>query len=134
MGWRKTALIKTQHASLATLEGRVGRIGSILDEMKSERIVALDLRGLSDFADAFVIATMRSRTHMQAVAGKIMETLRAEGLRPLVKPDAESALWTLLDYGDVIVHLFDGEAREYYNLEGLWGDAETLSWEQAELA
>ena len=98
------------------------------DEMKAEDIIVLDMRGLCDFTDAFVIATARSTTHMQAVAGKLMEELRAEGLRPLHTPETASTRWALLDYGDVIVHLFDTQARAYYDLEHLWGDAAASPW------
>lgn len=112
--------------ALETLEGRVRRIAGIIDEMKGEAIVFMDLRGISDFADGFVIATMRSSTHMQAVTGTLLEKLKAEGLRPVAKPNMESVRWTLLDYSDVIVHLFDAEARHYYDLERLWGDAQAI--------
>jgi ribosome-associated protein len=116
------------------LDARVGAIAGLIDEMKGEEIVVLDLRGLCDFTDAFVIATGRSSTHLSALAASLLEKLRAGGLRPLTAPDRASARWTLIDYGDVVVHLFDPEARAYYDLERLWGDAQLLPWTQMALA
>lgn len=125
---------KELNPALATLEGRVGRIAAIIDEMKGEEIAVLDLRGICDFADAFVIATVRSTTHMQALTAGLMEKLREDGLRPLIKPDPEANRWALLDYADVIIHLFDAESRGFYDLENLWGDAATIPWQQHALA
>ena len=116
---------------IQSIEGRIGRIAALVDEVQGERIVVLDLRGISDFTDAFVIATARSRTHMAAILRNVMDEMRREGLRPLNRPESESdSRWTLLDYGNVIVHVFDPEARLYYDLENLWGDAGHLPWEE----
>ena len=115
--------------ALQTLKGRVGAIATLIDELKGENIVAMDLRGLSDFADAFVIATTRSQTHMQSLVGNVVERMREQGLRPLLKPDLQGIRWMLIDYADVIVHLFDADGRAYYDLEGLWGDARPIAWE-----
>ena len=117
--------------ALETLEGRSGRIAGIIEEMKGERILVMDLRGICDFTDAFVIATVRSSTHMQAIVGVLREKLKAEGLRSLNKPDQADVRWALLDYADVIVHLFEAEARAFYDLERLWGDAASIPWPQA---
>lgn len=122
-------LTKTMKRELKTLEDRVGRIASILDEHKGERIVVMDLRGLCDFADAFVVVTGRSNTHMQALVHHVMERMKAEGLRPINQPEEPAARWMLIDYADVVVHVFDAETRAYYNLEGLWGDAARLEWQ-----
>ena len=102
--------------------------------MKGENIVVMDLRGISDFADAFIIATMRSSTHMQAVLFNLLEKLRSQGLKPITKPDSSSVRWVLLDYSDVIVHLFDAETRAFYDLERLWGDALSIAWQKEAMA
>lgn len=115
---------------LETLEGRVGRIAQLADEIKGENIVVLDMRGVCDFADAFVIVTARSRTQMQAISRNITEKLREEGLRPISGDEPADARWMLIDYGDVIVHILDAEARAYYDLEALWGDAAAMPWQQ----
>jgi ribosome-associated protein len=115
---------------LDKLEGRVGRIAAIVDEMKGEHITVLDLREVCNFADAFVIATARSAIHMRSIIGRVMETLREEGLRPIGKPDKGDERWSVVDYGDVVVHIFNPEARLYYDLENLWGDAEEMPWRE----
>lgn len=114
---------KEINPALANFEGRVGRIAEIIDEMKGENMVFMDLREICDFTDGFIIATTRSATQMQAIAGRLLEQLKAEGLTPVNKPDMVSTRWTLLDYSNVIVHLFDAESRLFYDLERLWGDA-----------
>lgn len=106
----------------------------IIDELKGEEIVVLDLRGLCDFTDIFVIATARSSTHMQGMTNHLLHELRDEGLRPLAAPEAAQTNWSILDYGDVVVHLFSGQSREYYSLESLWGDAKAMDWQQAATA
>lgn len=119
--------MQTEHNPvLETLEGRIQRIAGIIDEMKGEKIVFMDLRGISDFTDGFIIATMRSATQMQAVAATLREKLKAEGLMPVCKPDMASTRWVLVDYANVVVHLFDDETRRYYDLERLWGDAQSF--------
>lgn len=119
---------------LSTLGSRVTRIAEVLDEGKGENIVVLDLRGICDFVDAFVIATGRSSTHIHGLIGHVMEALREHGIRPVLKPDTASERWMLLDYSDVIVHVFDAETRAFYDLENLWGDAEAMAWPQVQLA
>ena len=125
---------KTVKTGLTTLEERIGFIGQLLDNMKAAEIVVLDLRGISDFADAFVIATVRSTTHMQALARHVMDAMREQGLRPICKPDDDRGRWTLLDYGDVIIHLMDADARSFYDLDNLWGDAQQLAWQRVAMA
>lgn len=112
------------------LEMRLARTTELLDDLKAEEITAIDLRGMTDYTDAFVIATMRSSTHMQATAINLRDQLRDNGLRPLNPVEANEGTWALLDYGDIIVHLFERQSREYYDLEGLWADAERLDWQQ----
>ena len=119
---------KELNAALSSHEGRISRIAGIIDEMKGEEIVVMDLRGICDFADAFIIATVRSSTHMNALVANLLGRLKAEGLRPLTTPEPGPVRWALLDYSNVIVHIFDAEARAYYDLEHLWGDAATVAW------
>ena len=112
-----------------TVEGRVLRITEILDDVKAEEIVALDLRGVVDFTDFFVIATMRSPMQMRAVAAQVFSLLKTEGVRPFAPIEDESPHWTILDYGSVVIHLFDSDTRRHYRLEELWGDAEPYDWQ-----
>jgi ribosome-associated protein len=90
-------------------------------------IVALDLRGKSPATDYFVIATGTSDRQMRAVADEICEAAKKQGLQRFGRAGYEQARWILLDFVDVVIHIFDSEYREYYDLELLWGDAEKLA-------
>ncbi len=109
--------------------GRVERAQLIVDaalERKAERPVALDMREVSSIADTFVLVTGRSNRQVRAVADGILERLRALGERPLGVEGMDEGRWVLLDLGDVIVHVFEPEVREHYDLERLWSDAPPL--------
>lgn len=93
---------------------------SLIDEMKGEDIVTIDLAGKASFTDYMVVATVGSRRQAVAVANKIMETMKDNGLVPIHAEGLETADWVLIDAGDVIVHLFLPETRQLYKLEDLW--------------
>ena len=80
-------------------------------------------------ADVFVLATGNSRRQVQALADSVDEALRDHGRRPIRVEGRTEGEWALLDYGDVVVHLFQPEMREFYSLERLWGDAPRVEWE-----
>ncbi len=92
-----------------------------LDGDKAEDIVAIDLSGKSDIADYMVIATGRSSRQVGAMAEHLREALKAAGIGVSVE-GAARADWILIDGGDVIVHLFRPEVREFYALEKMWGE------------
>jgi len=96
-------------------------VGRLVLEKKGGDVVLIDLRKLSSIADFFVVATADADVHAHAIAGYIEEKLKAKGVR--MGHEEKSARWTLLDYGDVVVHLFLKEARRFYALEKFWGDA-----------
>ncbi len=89
-------------------------------------ITVLDLRGKSPATDYFVIATGTSDRQMRTVADEICEAAREQGLQRFGRAGYEQARWILLDYVDVVIHIFDSEYRDYYDLELLWGDADRL--------
>jgi len=89
-------------------------------------ITVLDLRGKSPATDYFVIATGTSDRQMRTVADEICEAAREQGLQRFGRAGYEQARWILLDFVDVVIHIFDSEYRDYYDLELLWGDAERL--------
>jgi ribosome-associated protein len=95
---------------------------------KTEAVVVLDLRGLSSLTDFFVIGTGTSDRQMHAVFDRIAEHARPLGRRPFKVVQTRASRWLLADYIDVVVHLFDAENREYYDLDGLWGDAPQVDW------
>ena len=90
-------------------------------------IVVLNLKGISPATDYFVIATGTSDRQMRTVADEICEAAREQGLQRFGRAGYEQARWILLDFIDVVIHIFDAEYRDYYDLELLWGDAERLN-------
>jgi ribosome-associated protein len=92
-------------------------------EKKAEDPVVLDLRGLSSLADYFFICSGKSTRQVKAIAEGIDATLRAGGRRPGRVEGLAESRWVVLDFGDILVHVFLEEARSYYSLETLWGDA-----------
>jgi ribosome-associated protein len=85
------------------------------------------LRGLSTIADYFVICSGESTTQVKAIEEQIEETLKKEEIRPIGIEGLRNSQWILMDYGDVIVHIFEESTRAYYELEKLWIDAEKIN-------
>jgi ribosome-associated protein len=102
---------------------------------KGMDIVLLDVEGLFVLSDVFVIATGTSRPHVQSLAEHVEERMLQElGMKPLRSEGRAEAEWILLDFGDVIVHLFQAPARDFYGLERLWADAERVDWAEPVIA
>jgi ribosome-associated protein len=104
------------------------------DEKKAADIVIYDLRGESDVTDFFVIATAQSRLQAHAIVAAIEKDLKSQGVLRLGHEGSGESQWVLLDYGDVIIHVFSPQLREYYSLEALWGDAPHIDWQPAPTA
>jgi ribosome-associated protein len=92
-------------------------------EKKAEHIVVLDLKDLSSFTDYFIIMQGNSKRQNVAIYESIDQELKKVNIRPLSVEGRKNAEWILMDYGSFIIHIFSQEAREYYYLEKLWGDA-----------
>jgi ribosome-associated protein len=93
-------------------------------EKKAADMVALDLREIASFTEFFVLASGANQRQVQAISDEISEQLKKQfGRRPVRIEGYNSAEWILLDYGDFVIHLFDKDAREFYDLERLWRDA-----------
>lgn len=105
------------------LRTQLKRAVSVLLDKKAEKLVILNLVGLTTVSDYFVLATAMSDRQAQAMADAVEEAMKAEGRRPTSVEGYQTATWILLDYGDVVFHLFHDEARRFYGLERLWGDA-----------
>ena len=101
----------------------IGRVGELALERKAHDVVALDLRGISSATDFFVIATGTSDIQVRAIADHVVDELKKEGERPEHVEGMDGGRWALLDYVDFVVHVFHPEARDFYQLESLWGDA-----------
>lgn len=97
---------------------------------KGRDIVVLDLRTCTPMFDYFVISTGTSRRQIHAVAEETDAALRAEGDHRMGIEGYEASKWVVQDYGDVLVHVFDADTRDYYKLEELWADAKKVDWER----
>lgn len=95
----------------------------VMEEKKGKDIVILDLRELKAFCDFFIICTMEIPLHGRAIADEIDYKLSASGIYPLNVEGYEDSEWILMDYGDVVIHIFTEGARKLYDLERLWSDA-----------
>lgn len=100
------------------------------DEKKARDIVQMDMIGLMSTNDYFVICSANTATQVRAIADNIEEKLEKAGISFLHKEGYREGEWVLLDYGDTIAHVFQQEAREYYALERLWGDAKRIPYEE----
>ncbi|HUO93311.1 MAG TPA: ribosome silencing factor [Rhizomicrobium sp.] len=98
----------------------LSRIISSLDDDKAENIVTIDLEGRSALADAIVIASGRSARHVSAIAEHLARRLKEAGYGTRPSSGAATGDWALVDAGDIIVHVFRPEVRDYYDLEGMW--------------
>lgn len=95
-------------------------------QRKPEKVVALDVRGLTAYTDTIIIITANSARQVTAIAEHIYIEMKTQGNMPLGTEGIKEGSWALLDFGDVLVHVFDRESGEFYNLEGLWADAPRL--------
>lgn len=91
-----------------------------LQDLKAVDIVTLDVLGMTSVTDYMVIATGTSGRHVRALADHVCEALREQGGKPLGVEGLDAAEWVLLDFGDVVVHIMQSEARRFYDLERLW--------------
>ncbi len=97
------------------------------DGLSARELVALDLRGLNDATDWFVIASGTSDAHVRGIANAVLRKLEEAGVRPHHVEGLLTGRWVLLDLVDVVVHVFHPEARAFYQLERLWNDAPRLA-------
>ena len=106
-----------------TFPEEVRRAAELALELKAHDVTILDLRGISTATDYFVIASGTSDVQVKAIAEHVVDDLKKEGVRPEHLEGLRGARWVLLDYVDFVVHVFHPQARDFYQLENLWGDA-----------
>ena len=111
-------------------ERKVRRAARAALDRKALDLVVLDVQGLSSVTDYFLICSGRSTTHLRSIADTIREEMKAAGVRLLHGEGPAESGWMLLDYGDVLVHVFLEDTRVYYALERLWGDAPSVPVER----
>ncbi len=102
---------------------KMWRVVSALAGKKAQDIVVLELRGMTVIADYFVIATGTSLQHMHALVDAVLDESRKDGIKGIRPEGAGESAWVLVDLGDIVVHIFDAENRDFYQLERLWADA-----------
>ena len=120
-------LVRAQNDAAYLLASTV--VEGILDK-KGENIVCLDLRKIENsVCDYFIICEANSNIQTEAIADSVEDTVKKKlGQRPYRSEGWENALWILIDYVDVVVHVFERETRQFYNLESLWADAEEVKF------
>lgn len=105
-------------------------IKDALEDAKARDITVLDVRKISDFTDYMVIATGTSNRHVQSTADRVVDALRAHGVRAVGTEGGKTGDWVLIDFGDVVAHVMREEIRDFYNLEKLWSDARRVTVEE----
>lgn len=101
-----------------------------LDERKGEDIQVIEIKDISVIADYFIIANGTNSSQVDALVSAVQDKLGREGYHPKRVEGVRSASWILMDYGDVVVHVFSKEDRLFYNLERIWRDGKSVSKEQ----
>ncbi len=124
-------MVKKKTANLSTYLSEIAIHG--IQEKKGNDIVRLDLRELnSSVSDYFIICNADSSTQVKAIADSVEDEIyKQTQLNPWRKEGLDNAEWIILDYFDVVVHIFRTEKRDFYGIEDLWGDAETTSYKSA---
>ena len=112
----KAAALKAQPDADKTLSLILSR----LDDMKAEETVTIDLRGKSAYSDYMIVTTGRANRHVGAIAENVTKALKENGIKGIHVEGLPNCDWVLIDSGDVVVHVFRPEVREFYNLERLW--------------
>jgi len=110
------------------LEGRplAERIASLMLAKKADHVLIMDLHGITTMTDYFVLGSADSELQINAIMKHVVEQLEQESARPWHIEGTNASSWVLLDFVDVVVHLFKPETRAFYSLERLWGDAEFI--------
>ena len=101
-------------------------ICTLLKDYKAEDVVCINVKGKTEVADYFVVAGGRSMTHTRSLIERVEEEMEKGGVCAIRKEGVREGRWAVLDYGDVIVHIFNDESRLFYHLESVWDDGENV--------
>ena len=120
LGAKKSTAKQTQKAAIAAINSVLETVMTCLDDSKAEEITTIDIQDKSALADYMVIASGRSNRHVSAVADHLLRELKSTGHKSIKVEGLQNADWVLIDIGDIVVHLFRPEVREFYALEKMW--------------
>ena len=127
-----SAVARATPARAAVATENVRACARIADDNRGKDILLLDLREATSLVDFFLLVTATSRRQSHAIAEEIDAEMKRRGEFKLGMEGSEEGRWVLIDYGDFVVHVFSIEAREYYSLEQIWGDAGKIEWQDPE--
>lgn len=116
----------TTNSNKTNLEQHLELVVQTLDDLKAKDITIITVGHLTEIAERMVIANATSKRHVKALADKLGATTKQAGLAPLGREGDKDSDWTLVDLGSIVVHIMTKEAREFYDLEGLWSSPESL--------
>ncbi|MBC2576070.1 ribosome silencing factor [Peptostreptococcus canis] len=116
-----------------SVENMVKKIYDAINDKLGEDIAILNIGKVSSLCDYFIIASGSSSRQVKAIADSVEDALTEVGIEPRGKEGKDTQSWILLDYGDIMVHIFDEENRGFYNLEKLWKDAPYIDMEKLEI-
>jgi ribosome-associated protein len=115
--------MKSQPTTAPDVEARCREVVAAAEERKAYDLRVLQLGEVTSFTDYFLICSGTSGRQVQAIADAVQQTMKDERVRPLQIEGYKNGRWVLMDYGDLVVHIFDEETRSFYGLERLWADA-----------
>jgi ribosome-associated protein len=124
--------VPKRDATEAEMPQVVRRAAELARELKARDVLGLDLRGISSATDYFLLASGRSDVQVRAIAEHVVDELKKEGVRPEHVEGLQGGRWVLVDYIDFVVHVFHPQARDFYQLESLWGDASRWTVQDAD--
>lgn len=116
----------TTNSNKTNLEQHLELVVQTLDDLKAKDITIITVGHLTEIAERMVIANATSKRHVKALADKLGAATKQAGLAPLGREGDKDSDWTLVDLGSIVVHIMTKEAREFYDLEGLWSSPESL--------
>lgn len=103
-------------------------LARMLDEKQGEQIVLLDVTGVCPIAEQIIMATAKGQRHAQALADALMHLAKERNIASLGLEGYQTGTWILLDFNDIIVHIFQEDLRSFYNIEGLWSEGRRVEW------
>ena len=126
MAKRKTSTGKRPVAAGPPTREKMALMAGWLDEKQARDVQALDVTGLCSIAEGMILATARNTRHAQALGGHLLDKAGEQGWDYLGMEGQKTGNWLLIDFNDVVAHVFQADSRAFYNLEGLWAEAERL--------